>query len=93
VDPKRGKNKMKKNEMLRWFECIALDKRIPQDVRDMCKDICERNGFPVLKNWSAQLLGAKGGAVKSEAKSKAARKNGKKGGRPKKKVGTNAKFK
>lgn len=35
---------------------------------------------------AARMLGAKGGAVKSEAKAKAARKNGKLGGRPKKKV-------
>lgn len=37
------------------------------------------------KNKAAQALGAKGGAVKSEAKAEAARKNGKKGGRPRKK--------
>lgn len=35
--------------------------------------------------FAASILGAKGGAVKSEAKAKAARKNGKKGGRPRKK--------
>lgn len=38
------------------------------------------------KNKAAQALGAKGGAVKSEAKTEAARKNGKLGGRPKKKL-------
>lgn len=32
----------------------------------------------------AKLLGAKGGSVKSKAKVKAARENGKKGGRPSK---------
>lgn len=38
------------------------------------------------KNKAAQALGAKGGAVKTKAKAEAARKNGKLGGRPKKKV-------
>lgn len=37
------------------------------------------------KFFSAQALGAKGGAVKSKAKAEAARENGKKGGRPRKK--------
>ena len=36
------------------------------------------------KNPAAVALGRKGGAAKSEIKSKAARANGKKGGRPKK---------
>lgn len=36
---------------------------------------------------AARILGAKGGAVKSEAKAQAARENGKKGGRPRKKKG------
>lgn len=35
-------------------------------------------------SFAARELGAKGGAIKSEAKSNAAKKNGKKGGRPKK---------
>lgn len=39
------------------------------------------------KNKAAQALGAKGGAVKSKAKAEAARENGKKGGRPRKKKG------
>lgn len=34
--------------------------------------------------YAASILGAKGGASKSEAKKKAARRNGKKGGRPRK---------
>ena len=34
-------------------------------------------------NKHAQALGKKGGSVKSEAKTKASRENGKKGGRPK----------
>lgn len=36
------------------------------------------------KNPAAVALGKRGGRVKSEAKSDAARENGKKGGRPKK---------
>lgn len=39
---------------------------------------------PANREAAAQMLGAKGGSVKSEAKAKAARKNGKLGGRPKK---------
>lgn len=38
-----------------------------------------------MKNINAVELGRLGGSVKSEAKAKAARENGKKGGRPKKK--------
>jgi hypothetical protein len=42
-------------------------------------------------NLAAQQLGRLGGQAKSAAKSEAARQNGKKGGRPKKKVaGTRA---
>lgn len=37
-----------------------------------------------MKNKHAVILGRKGGKVKSEAKAKAARENGKKGGHPKK---------
>lgn len=37
-----------------------------------------------MKNKAAQELGKLGGQVKSETKTKAARLNGKKGGRPKK---------
>lgn len=37
-----------------------------------------------MKNKHAQQLGKLGGKVKSEAKVKAAKENGKKGGRPKK---------
>lgn len=44
-----------------------------------------------MKKWerdavklASRILGAKGGAVKSKAKAEAARKNGKKGGRPRK---------
>lgn len=37
-----------------------------------------------MKNKHAQQLGKLGGQVKSEAKAKAVRENGKKGGRPKK---------
>ncbi len=37
-----------------------------------------------MKNKAAQQLGRLGGLVKSEAKTKASRENGKKGGRPKK---------
>lgn len=39
-----------------------------------------------MANKAAQELGKLGGLVKSEAKTKASRLNGKKGGRPKKKV-------
>lgn len=39
------------------------------------------------KTFAAKILGAKGGSVKSEAKAEAARRNGKKGGRPRKKKG------
>jgi hypothetical protein len=35
---------------------------------------------------AAALLGRKGGSVKSEKKTKSCRENGKKGGRPKKKI-------
>lgn len=38
----------------------------------------------LMKNKHAQQLGKLGGQVKSEAKAKAVRENGKKGGRPKK---------
>lgn len=38
------------------------------------------------KRWMAALLGASGGAARSEAKSAAARENGKRGGRPRKPV-------
>ncbi len=41
------------------------------------------------KRWMAAQLGAKGGKVKSEAKATAARANGAKGGRPKKKDAAN----
>ncbi len=34
------------------------------------------------KSWMARLLGAKGGQVRSDAKASASRKNGQKGGRP-----------
>lgn len=37
---------------------------------------------------AAALLGSKGGRVKSKAKAAAARENGKKGGRPRKRVNT-----
>lgn len=37
-----------------------------------------------MKNKSAQELGRLGGSVKSDAKAKSSRENGKKGGRPKK---------
>jgi hypothetical protein len=36
------------------------------------------------KRWMAGVLGAKGGAAKTAAKSEAARRNGAKGGRPRK---------
>jgi hypothetical protein len=41
-------------------------------------------GFLGSRNWMAGRLGAKGGKAKSIAKTKAARKNGRLGGRPKK---------
>jgi len=39
--------------------------------------------FPKMKNPAAVALGKLGGSKKSEAKTKTARENGKKGGRPK----------
>lgn len=39
------------------------------------------------RRWMAQQLGTTGGEARTEAKAAAARKNGKKGGRPSKKVG------
>lgn len=52
--------------------------------------------FPTYKDIydtkiAAATLGRKGGKAKSEAKTKAARENGKKGGRPRKSVGENEK--
>lgn len=41
-------------------------------------------GNKQIEAISASVLGKKGGTVKSKAKSKASRENGKKGGRPKK---------
>lgn len=43
---------------------------------------------PRRPNRAAQLLGRRGGSVKSSAKSKASRANGKLGGRPRKPVET-----
>jgi hypothetical protein len=39
---------------------------------------------PTRKNVAAAILGRRGGKKTSDAKTRAARKNGKKGGRPKK---------
>lgn len=39
------------------------------------------------KHWMAQQLGARGGQATSEAKAQAARENGRKGGRPRRKTG------
>ena len=44
------------------------------------------NIIPNMKNKHAQQLGKLGGQVKSEAKAKAVRENGKKGGRPKREL-------
>lgn len=45
--------------------------------------IVTNNGIIILKSAAAAALGRKGGSVKSEAKARAVRENGKKGGRPK----------
>lgn len=44
------------------------------------------DGVTAIQLKGKYSVGAKGGAVKSEAKAEAARENGKKGGRPRKKV-------
>jgi len=36
---------MSNKEIAMWIECIATDKRVPKDVREMCKDIV----FQLLK--------------------------------------------
>lgn len=56
----------------------------PKTLRPFIK-LCRDEGKRRDEILDARKLGAKGGAVKSEAKAKAARENGKKGGRPKKK--------
>lgn len=59
------------------LHCIALERRIAELEAEV-----EELKSPKL---AASTLGMIGGRSKSEAKAKAARENGKKGGRPKKK--------
>lgn len=50
---------------------------------DMCEEcIADRLGDDAVKRLAAKINGTKGGAAKTEAKSKASAENGKKGGRP-----------
>lgn len=33
---------MTKKEAAMWIDCVAKDKRVPKDVREMCADIAKR---------------------------------------------------
>jgi hypothetical protein len=69
---------------------LDLRSRLPVLVRDRYVATSEQEGLAlaeaklIRKNPAAVTLGRKGGKVKSEAKAEAARENGKRGGRPRK---------
>jgi len=62
--------------------CVYLNTLSPQAIAD---DIIAESKITKtdVELWSASKMGKIGGAVKSKAKAKASKENGKKGGRPK----------
>jgi uncharacterized protein (UPF0147 family) len=43
-------SRITKRETAQWVECLAHDKRVPKDVREMCADIVRRlRGKPMKK--------------------------------------------
>ena len=64
--------------------CIRYDSGVYPSITDVEQYICDQITAVINSVDPASTLGKLGGSVKSDAKAKSSRANGKKGGRPKK---------